>query len=447
MVKILVVDDEEKICTSLCKSLWQHGFNATSATCGVDAKRMLLDNEVSAVVLDLRLGRENGLELLPDFLKIRPGIPVIMLTAFADVDTAVAAMKIGAVDYLKKPIRIPDLIKVLEDVDSCHSRERFAACGSRETNVTLGQFVTRNTYMLDLIEKAMKVARSDLPILIQGESGTGKEVFAELIHGHSDRRKLPMQTVNCSALPESLLDNELFGHERGAFTGADKTAKGLFEQAEGSTLFLDELGDMPLTLQCKILRTIQNHEIRRIGGGATIHIDVRFIAATNQNLERLIKERKFREDLYYRLNMAPFVLLPLRERREDIIPLAEHFLEEIARGETRHTSSVSDEVKEILLTYAWPGNIRELKSVMQFAATIASGDPIQTKDLPPFMKSFSAARSSNGASLKNGERSIIIGELEKNGYNIKRTAEILDISRATLYKKMMKYEIDKPTGR
>jgi two-component system response regulator AtoC len=446
MAKILVVDDEVRLCESLCRSLSHRGFDAASASCGDDAAKLILDRELSAILLDLRLGTENGLDLIPRFLKLRPGIPIIMLTAYAEVETAVQAMKIGASDYIRKPIRIPDLLKTLEEniARKRSAPETGASDIAKAESPT--QFITRNTQMLSTIEKATRIARSDLPILIQGESGTGKEILAGIIHANSDRGSLPMQTINCAALPESLLDNELFGHERGAFTGADKVFKGLFEQAEGSSLFLDELGDMPLSLQSKILRTIQNHEIRRIGGNATIRVDVRFIAATNHDLETLVRERRLREDLYYRLNMAPFQLLPLRERREDIVPLAEHFLREAAERQQGRVFALAEEVRDLLLAYQWPGNVRELKSALFFAATVATDEAIAVKDLPPFIKGARAQEPTAARTLKHNEKALIADVLERNNHNIKRSAEILEITRATLYKKILKYGIRRRGG-
>ncbi len=439
-MRILVVDDEVKLCESLCTSLVHRGFDATSASCGAEATKLLLDREFSAVILDLRLGEENGLELVPRFLRLRPGMPIIMLTAYAEVETAVQAMKIGAADYIRKPIRIPDLLKTLEE--NIGFKRSAAEAGASPQP----RFITKNTQMLSLIDKATRIARSDLPILIQGESGTGKEILAGLIHAHSDRSGLPMQTVNCSALPESLLDNELFGHERGAFTGADRAFKGLFEQAEGSSLLLDELGDMPLSLQSKILRTIQNNEIRRIGGSATIRVDVRFIAASNHDLEALMREHRFREDLYYRLNMAPFQLLPLRERREDIVPLAEHFLREAAARQQGRAFTLTGEVRDVLLAYQWPGNVRELKSVILFAATVATEELIAVTDLPPFIRGTGTRVPSEARNLKDNEKALIADVLEKTNHNIKRSAEMLDITRATLYKKMERYGIGRRGG-
>ncbi len=437
MAKILVVDDEARLCESLCRSLANHGFDACSASCGEEARRLLRQDGASAVILDLRLGAENGLELIPQFLQLRPGIPIIMLTAFAEVETAVQAMKIGASDYIRKPIRIPELLKAIEQ----NTGIRRAAPAPAESPP---RFLTRNPELLALIEKAGKIARSALPILIQGESGTGKEILAAYIHAHSDRGARPMQTVNCSAFPESLLDNELFGHERGAFTGADKAFRGLFEQAEGSTLFLDELGDMPLSLQSKILRTIQNHEIRRLGGTATIRVDVRFIAATNHDLEALLRERRFREDLYYRLNMAPFRVPPLRERREDIVPLAEHFLREASPP--AGPLELGGEVRELLASYHWPGNVRELKSVILFAAAVASAPAIGLKDLPAFLQEAAAGDHGASRNLKDNEKALISDVLTMTQHNIKRSAQILEITRATLYKKMLKYGIPRRGG-
>jgi DNA-binding NtrC family response regulator len=441
MTKILVVDDEVKLCESLCKSLSHRGFDAASASSSADALKAIQNGELSAIILDLKLGAENGLDLIPKFQKLRPGIPIIMLTAYAEVETAVQAMKIGASDYVRKPIRIPDLLKTLEE--NIGRRARVAGTGASDIAEAASppRLITKNPQMLSTIENAMRIARSDLPILIQGESGTGKEILAGIIHASSDRGGLPMQTVNCAALPESLLDNELFGHERGAFTGADRAYKGLFEQAEGSSLFLDELGDMPLSLQSKILRTIQNHEIRRIGGSATIRVDVRFIAATNHDLEALVREGRIREDLYYRLNMAPFKLLPLRERREDIAPLAEHFLGEAAALQQGRAHDLTDEVRDLLLAYQWPGNVRELKSVLLFAAAVAIGDSIAIKDLPSFIQGACAPERGAALNLRDSEKALIADVLEKTHHNIKRSAEILEITRATLYKKMLRYGI------
>lgn len=446
MAKILVVDDEAKLCESLCKSLAHRGFDAASASCGEEATKLMLDRELSAVFLDLRLGAENGLDLIPRFLKLRPGIPIIMLTAYAEVETAVQAMKIGASDYIRKPIRVPDLLKILEENIGRKRSPVEAGAGDTAKAASPPRFITKNTQMLSLIAKATRIARSDLPILIQGESGTGKEILAGHIHANSDRGGLPMQTVNCSALPESLLDNELFGHERGAFTGADRVFKGLFEQAEGSSLFLDEMGDMPLSLQSKILRTIQNHEVRRIGGNSTIRVNVRFIASTNHDLEALIRERRFRGDLYYRLNTAPFQLLPLRERKEDIVPLAEHFLAEAAARQRGRAFALTEEVRDRLLAHQWPGNVRELKSVIFFAATVATGETLAVKDLPPFIEGAGAQEGAVARTLKHNEKAFIADVLEKTNHNIKRSAEILEITRATLYKKMLKYGIRRRGG-
>jgi DNA-binding NtrC family response regulator len=446
MAKILIVDDEVKLCESLCKSLAHRGYDTASASSGEEAAKLALDRELSAIILDLRLGAESGLDLIPILRKLNPGVPIIMLTAYAEVETAVEAMKIGASDYLRKPIRIPALLQTLEENIGRRQRAAGPDAQGAADGAPPPRFITSSAPMLSLIENATRIARSELPILIRGESGTGKEILAGLIHANSDRAGLPMLTLNCSALPESLLDNELFGHERGAFTGADKAYKGLFEQADGSSLFLDELGDMPLSLQSKILRTIQNHEIRRIGGNATIRVDVRFIAATNHDLEALIEERKFREDLYYRLNMAPFQLLPLRERKEDIVPLAVHFLGEATERHQKRTSVLTEEVTELLLAYPWPGNVRELKSVVFFAATIAGDEAIAVKDLPPFITGGSAQEPAGARNLKTNEKALIAEVLLTTNHNIKRSAEILEITRATLYKKMLKYGIRRRGG-
>ncbi len=320
------------------------------------------------------LGEESGIDVLTRLLAVDKNVPIVMITAYASVESAVQSLKLGAFDYVKKPLDFDELLKTVRKAcEFSRLREENTRLKSRlkELSATI---VTNDRQVEALIRKVEKLADTDLPVLICGESGTGKEVLADYIHATSARSAAPMVKINCVAFPETLLDNELFGHERGAYTGADSMFKGLFEKADGSTLFLDEIGDMPLSIQAKILRTLQDKEIRRLGGNQTIRVDVRFIAATNKDVAELIGKGQFREDLYYRLNAAVLSLPPLRERREDVPLLVEHFL---AAGK-----AVSPDVMERFLRYDWPGNVRELKNVVTYAAAMCSGSMIEAEDLP-----------------------------------------------------------------
>jgi DNA-binding NtrC family response regulator len=300
--------------------------------------------------------------------------------------------------------------------------------------------------MHEICDHAKKLAATDLPVLITGENGTGKEIMADFIHRHSSRHARKMLKINCAAFPESLLDNELFGHEKGAYTGANVLFKGVFEQAHESSLFLDEIGDMPLAIQAKILRTLQNHEIRRLGGAAMITIDVRFITATNKDLGKLIREKAFREDLLYRLNTAVIHLPPLRERTDDIPLLAEYFLTEYARTNAAPLKRLSQAVEERFARYSWPGNIRQLKNVLNYAAAISARESLEDDDLPPTFLAASQQHSpdSSGNIREEMEKNLILTMLQKTDYNKKKTAEMLNMSRKTLYSRLKKYGISLP---
>jgi DNA-binding NtrC family response regulator len=300
--------------------------------------------------------------------------------------------------------------------------------------------ITHHTSMLELFKKARQLAMTNLPILITGENGTGKELIVDFIHANSARNARKLLKINCAAFPESLLDNELFGHEKGAYTGAETAFRGVFERAHESSLFLDEIGDMPLTIQAKILRTLQNQEIRRIGAERTITVDVRFIAATNKDLRELIEKGQFREDLFYRLNTAIIHLPPLRERKEDIPLLVEHFLSEYASMNSTEVKTISDSVWEAFLDYDWRGNIRELRNAVNYAAAISLHDVIGIADLPPHFSSSETTYTSDNI-REDMEKTLIIKTLKKVNYNKKKTARLLNMSRSTLYSKLEKYGI------
>ncbi len=433
---VLIIDDRERLCESLGASLRERGYRFISAYNGTSALESLAKERVDVVLLDIRLGDENGLGLLPKMLKQNPSLPVVVITGYGTLEIAVESIKLGAFDYLQKPVRIDKLLKVLENA--------LKLSGLEEENRRLRStahgipIVAESAAMRDLLARAARLASSDLPILIYGESGSGKELVAGYIHENSSRASMTMQTVNCAAFPESLLDNELFGHERGAFTGATSVFRGVFERSQRTTLFLDEIGDMQIGIQAKILRAIQNKEIRRLGGSETIAIDLRFIAATNKNLDAEIAAGKFRSDLLYRLNTATIIVPPLRDRPEDIIPLARHFLGEAGVPGPQNSKRFDAETESILAAYDWPGNIRELKSAVFYAATISMDQSILPSDLP-IMATKKGGTPEIGSIRESFEKSLIQRKLLEAGGNKRRAAESLSMSRATLYNKLHKY--------
>jgi DNA-binding NtrC family response regulator len=435
---ILVIDDKVKVCKSLAQNFEHLGYRTMIATSGKEALAAFSAGRINVVLLDIMLGEESGIDLLKKLQAIDKTVPVIMITAFASVETAVLSLKLGAFDYVKKPLDFDELLMTVEkalEFSRLQAENTNLKSRLRELSATV---VTSDPLMIALRSKMEKLAMTDLPILIGGESGTGKEVFADYVHAASSRSAKPMVKVNCVALPESLLDNELFGHEKGAYTGADSAFKGLFETADGSSLFLDEIGDMPLGIQAKILRTLQNNEIRRLGGSATIKVDVRFIAATNKDLVDLTRKNLFREDLYYRLNAAVLSVPPLRERKRDIPLLVEHFLAERAVDRRKE---LAPEVAARFQAYDWPGNVRELKNVVNYATAMSPNERIEMEDLPVhFLGDSHAAEPAD--IRQEMERDLIVRTLQSTKYNRSRTADILNMSRKTLYSKMTKYGLN-----
>jgi DNA-binding NtrC family response regulator len=438
--EILIVDDKIRVCESLGQNFEQLGYTCKYATNGSEAISKFLNDALSTVILDVKLGDENGIDILKSLVGLNSNVPVIMITAFATIETAVESIKIGAYDYLQKPINFDRLVKVVENAIRLKELQEENLKFRNMLSDFSSRLITKNNAMLELCRKAKQLAATDLPILIYGESGTGKELLADFIHAYSVQPCNPIVKINCSAFAESLLDNELFGHDRGAYTGADATFKGVFERADGGTLFLDEIGDMPPSIQSKILRTLQDKEIRRLGGKNDIKVNVRFIAATNKNIDDLMRENSFREDLFYRLNAATLSVPPLRERKNDIPLLVSHFLQEFQPGNSHEPKVVSDRVMQVLLDYDWPGNIRELKNTLHYAAAIALDECIAISDLPPGFIEQQPLETTENIREKM-EKELILSTLRKSGNNKKRTAELLKISRKTLYNKLEKYEI------
>ena len=439
MAELLIVDDNEKLCRMLVRSFAERGINAVYATTAKNGLSLFTNLGVGVVILDIMLRNASGIDLLRTMLELNADTRIIMITGFSSVDSAITALKTGAFDYIPKPVKFEKLLSVVENARTVNNLQAQNRELRRRIASPRTEIITRNITMHTTIDRAKKLARTNIPILIQGETGTGKELLAEYIHYYSERSESKLLRVNCAAFPESLLDNELFGHDRGAYTGADRTYQGIFERADGGTLFLDELGDMPISIQTKILRTIQNMEIRRIGGKEPIKVDVRFVAAANKPLDSLVKNRRFREDLYFRLNAGILELPPLRERKEDIPELINKFLDRY-KTDYEEECSITDDALNSLFAYTWPGNVRELKNVINYACAIAGGEAIQVQHFPPSI--IRIQKSKNNENLMGiQERTLIISTLRRTNYNKKKAAEFLGISRQGLYNKIQRHEI------
>ncbi|NJD57005.1 MAG: sigma-54-dependent Fis family transcriptional regulator [Nitrospirae bacterium] len=443
--KVLVVDDERDICRALEFLLSREGYRVATAYNGQDAVRKIETEEFDLVISDLKMEGMTGLEVLEKALEINPNLIVIIMTAFASVESAVEAMKKGASDYLVKPFINEDVKmtvrRLLEHktvvMENLILRQQLSQkFGSKE-------FVGISPQILSVFEMLQKVIPTRSNILILGESGTGKGMVAEVVHSNSQRKDKPFISINCSAIPENLLESELFGYKKGAFTGATTDKKGLITMADQGTLFLDEIGDMPLGLQAKILKVIETGEVLPVGDTKSLHADVRIVAATNKNLEEQIAKGLFREDLYYRLNVIEVKIPPLRERREDISVLARHFAEKCSKANNKKVAGISDEAMEILYGYPWPGNIRELRNVIERAVVLVSGDQIEPDDLPERIRTQQGAKTSR--SLKDKmeycESKIIKETLEAHNWSKEDTAKTLDVDLATLYRKIKKLGI------
>lgn len=444
--KILIVDDEEHMCWALDRAMRQEGYQTVVAYRGQDGINMAREDSPSLMILDLRLPDIDGLEVLKEVKAINPKLPVIMLTAHGTIETAIEAMKMGAADYITKPFDLDELKLVIKQNLHVIQLETEVNFLRSELTGKYGNIIAQSKIMQDIISLIEKVAPSNASVLITGESGTGKEVAAISIHQNSPRSNKPFVPVNCAALPEQLLESELFGHEKGAFTGATARKLGRFELADKGTIFLDEIAEMSLNMQAKLLRVLQEKSFERVGGTETISVDVRVIAATNRQLDQAIKQGLFREDLYYRLNVIHIHLPPLRERKEDIPLLAKHFLQKF--GPTYHVDKISPEAMELLCEYNWPGNIRELQNVIERSAIICQGTIIKPEHLPRELntpRKFPAGAVINfpdsGISLEEVEKELILKALEKSGGNQTKAAQLLGITRSALLYRAQKYNI------
>ena len=443
---ILVVDDEPSQRELLQMVLAEEGYSVEAASSGEEAVERVEERFYNLVIMDLKMGGIGGIEALKEIKRISPTIQVLIVTAYASVDSAVKAMREGALNYLTKPIDLEELkvqvekTKVLSDLVAENVSLRVQVKGDFDTSEIIGN----STGIQEIFDTLKMVAPTDATVLLLGESGTGKELIADAIHRNSPRMSGPLVKVNCAALPETLLESELFGHEKGSFTGAVSRREGRFKLADGGTLFLDEIAEMSLVLQAKLLRVIQNKSFDRVGGTETILVDVRLIVATNRDLELEVKEGRFREDLYYRLNVIPIVLPPLRERREDIPLLAEHFLAGIAERNRKDIHGFTPEAMDLLVRNQWKGNIRELENVIERAVIMARGDVLRSEDLPGHIREDESGQQAGvtpGRPLSDLEREAIISTLAMTGGNRTEAAKLLGISRRTLQYKLKEYGI------
>ncbi len=445
---ILVVDDDAEMRELVHDVLKDRGHQVTIAGSGQEALRQLSEEDYAVVITDLRMKGMQGLELLSEVKRAYPDIGVVLMTAFGSVETAVEAMKHGASDYLTKPVKTDEMVRVVERVIREAALRREVSRLRREIHkeYSFHQILGKSKPMLDVFDLIRRVADSPTNVLITGESGTGKELVAKAIHYNSDRRNAPFVPVNCAAIPDMLLESELFGHVRGAFTDAKMDKRGLFEEAQKGTLFLDEISELPLMLQAKLLRAIQEKEIRRVGATKPIPVDVRIMAATNLILAEEVKAKRFREDLYYRLNVIELRLPPLRERREDIPLLVEAFLKKCAEARGKHVKGVGESALAMLVDYQWPGNVRELENVIERAVTLSRGEKIVLEDLPPAIQGARGERrvldeaAERTLPLHEVEKEYIIKILDKTGGNKYQAAQILGIDRKTLYRKLGEIE-------
>jgi len=439
-MRVLIADDEPNIRESVAEYCRLEGIEARTVENGEAARRVLAEEAFDAAVLDLRMPGIDGLAVLEWTRAEGPSLPVVMISAHGEVRDAVRAMKLGAADYLVKPFDPDELLLRLKQAVEAHQLRRSAAASSvKHVAGRPDTEETQNAAMQQVYELVRKAAPTDSTILITGESGTGKEVLARRIHGVSRRSQAPFIAVNLGGLPETLIESELFGYERGAFTGADRRKEGMFELASSGTLFLDEVGDMPLHLQVKLLRVIQERKIQRLGSTGLLPVDVRIVAATHRDLEVMVREGSFREDLYYRLNVIRVHLPALRERPEDIPGLLRHFLDLVAERTGRHITTVSSEAVRALKEYGFPGNVRELENMVERAVILCDGDELDERD---FHLHAPRTRSEPRGTLEQLEREAVVAALQRHEHNKTHAAEELGITRKTLFNKIRHYELD-----
>ncbi|MCX7984644.1 MAG: sigma-54 dependent transcriptional regulator [Bacteroidetes bacterium] len=448
-MNILLVDDERIQRSLLASQLRRHSHNVVEAGDVSEALGVFQKTLIDVVLTDYKMPDGNGLDLLRRLKKLHPEPVVVILTAFGSIEGAVQAMREGAHDYLTKPLNIDEVLLVLQRIEALITlkSENQLLREQLTQHYSFAGIISSSKAMENVLNVAGRVAKSSATVLIRGESGTGKELIARAIHFASDRKEKPFIAVNCAALNENILESELFGHERGAFTGAEKLRRGRFEIAQGGSLFLDEVGDMPLSTQVKLLRVLQEKQFERVGGNDTLTVDVRILAATNRDLESAIRQGTFREDLYYRLNVVTIDIPPLRHRREDIPPLLEYTLQRFSKEYQKGPLSFSKEAWELLLRYDYPGNVRELENIVQRAVLMSRGTLITTDDLPQVLKGYQHENLAKHDSLTLPERveklekDLIFEALRRFNNNQTKAAESLGISERNLRYRLRKWGV------
>ncbi|MFA6284677.1 MAG: sigma-54 dependent transcriptional regulator [Desulfurivibrionaceae bacterium] len=446
-VSILVVDDDKTHRIMLKAMLKQWGWQIEEADDGTTAIEAVHSTPFDAILMDVRMTKLDGIEALRRIHAYNPAIPVIIMTAYSSVDAAVEAIKIGAHDYLTKPLDF-DRLKLTMAHALDHRQVQENKNSSRDNAgaaMDAGGIIGNSAPMRELLEMVSYVAPTEATVLISGESGTGKELIAAALHHNSGRKNGAFVKVNCAALVENLLESELFGHEKGAFTGADRRREGRFVQANGGTIFLDEISETSPGMQAKLLRVLQEHEVQRVGGQETLAVDVRVLAASNRNLEDEVAQGKFREDLYYRLNVVTLLVPPLKDRKEDIPPLAEYFVEKFAKKNNRQVAGITPRCMALLINYPWPGNVRELENAIERGIILMRGDYLDEESLPIPVKRFAMkngtppSASAPPGSLEEAEQNVIKNILAETGGNKSEASRRLNITRKTLLSKMHKY--------
>src|SRR5574344_2380756 len=444
---LLIIDDEKNIREGLAANFEMDGYNVKTAADGAEGLTLIEKGDIDLVITDLRMPGISGEDVLKKVTTETPGIPVIILTFHCSIDSAGDAMMHGAYDFLTKPLNLDQLgmivKRALQNRELSLQHQQLQA--ELEGNAVFGRMIGKSSEMLKVEELVKKVADSKATVLITGESGVGKELVADAIHNLSPRKNNSFIKVHCAALTETLLESELFGHEKGAYTGADTLVKGRFELAHGGTIFLDEIGEINQTVQVKILRVLQEKKFERVGGSQTIEVDVRIVAATNRDLEEEVKAGRFREDLYYRLNVIHIEVPPLRERKDDIPLLITSFLDRFAKENHKDITGIDSRAKSAMYKYDWPGNIRELRNCMESAVVLCSSNEITLNDLPPNISQSSAGETVSipvGITLDEAEKAIVQQNLAANRNNKSKTADILGIGRKTLQRKLVDWGLE-----
>jgi DNA-binding NtrC family response regulator len=445
--QILVVDDEEVMCESLAAWLREDGYLVDTAASGRQAMEKARQKDFAIYFVDLKMpGGMDGIETMMQIRRLHPEASIIIITAYATVDTAIAAMKEGAQEYIVKPCNPEEISLLVSRIIKVKNlqRENTILRKKLSRQYRVGDVISKNAKMHDVLDLAHEVSSLRSTVLIQGESGTGKELIARAIHFSGDRAAKPFVAVSCAALAETLLESELFGHEKGSFTGASQQKRGKFEMADGGTIFLDEIGDISPKLQVDLLRVLQDRSFYRVGGSEEVRVDVRAIAATHVNLQQAVAEGKFRDDLFYRLNVIEIRIPPLRDRREDIPLLVHHFIERLSPELGKDIGEVSDGALRLLMDYNWPGNVRELENAVERAMVTCRGKGLVEEDFSFLAQNGGAGKSfavPAGMTLQEMEKLAIMATLQRTSGNIKESASLLGIDRSTLYEKIKRYEI------